>query len=398
MTEQVDLVEYGWSRPVPLTDFDLALLQTVKTWQLRAVPSTRAGWFQFQAGSHIGTVELDSVSIRVRPKIDDLRNVLMMFGAAAGIVHWKPRLSTYGHHDLVDGVAELVLRTIDNATRRGLIHGYQNQEDRLETIRGRILVTELASRPWDAWPVPCRYDEFSPDIAENRVLRAAVDVMERWGLEPELRRLVRELQARFEDVTLAPPIIEYQRIRPSPVNEHYWTALALSRQVLEGSGVALTEGSTGAVSFLVDMNLLFERWIGRELERRLWPDIGVLGQEGVLLSTDRSVDMRPDLMFTSGGKTVLVGDIKYKLTGTGMARNPDYYQLLAYTVATDLPAGILVYCQSDEAPPRTITVRNGGQRLTCYPLPLAGDWGKITAQLEVLSNTVRQLSHARAMA
>ena len=50
-----------------------------------------------------------------------------------------------------------------------------------------------------------------------------------------------------------------------------------------------------------------------------------------------------------------VADTKYKITADGYARDTDYYQILAYTRALDVPAGMLIYCQRDgDAPPRAI--------------------------------------------
>ncbi len=395
MAESVEITEYSASRPVPLTQADLALLHAIPPDRLQAVPTTQSGWFTFRTSSYVGTVHLDSVRVRINPKVDDLRNVLMMFASSAGIADWSVRTSNYASDDLVQGIAELVLRTIDQATRRGLIHGYQTREERLPTLRGRILVGELAARPWDQWPVPCRYDDFTADVPENRVLLAIVAAVRRWAIAPEIRRLATELEGRFVEV--APTdvaLLEAALIRESPLNEHYQPALALARTVLEGLGVAHSEGSLVAIAFLIDMNRLFESWIGAELSERLWSGVQVGEQEDVALSKKPSVRMNPDLVFRSRGTVVLVGDVKYKLTGSGIARNPDYYQLLAYATAMNVKQGILIYCQADEAPATTITIEHGGQRLTCHPLPLAGDWPQVSREVDRLAGTIRALAHS----
>lgn len=395
MTKTVDITEYSTSPSVPLTPTDLALLQAVPPDRLQVLPTTQTGWFTFRTSSYVGTVDLDSVRLRINPKIDELRNVLMMFASAAGIADWAERSSDYQSDDLVEGVAELVLRTIDQATRRGLIHGYQTREARLSTLRGRVLVGELAARPWDQWPVPCRYDDFTADVPENRVLLATVVAVRHWVLDPKLRRLATELEGRFVEVEgTDAALFEAELIRESPLNEHYQAALALARTVLEGLGVSHSKGSLNAVAFLVDMNRLFEGWIGAELSERLWPSVQVSEQEGVPLSKTPTVRMNPDLLFRAHGTVVLVGDVKYKLTGSGIARSPDYYQLLAYATATDVELGILIYCQADEAPARTITIENGGQRLTCHPLPLAGDWQQVSREVDRLAGTIRALARS----
>ena len=91
--------------------------------------------------------------------------------------------------------------------------------------------------------------------------------------------------------------------------------------------------------------------------------------------------MAPDLVFQRDGKPVFVADVKYKLTGSGLARTDDYYQLLAYTTAMGLGAGLLIYCRADEAPERVITVVRGGQRLHTRPVDLSGTPGDIDVAL-----------------
>lgn len=397
--EAISLTEYQTSPPVPLEPPDLMLLESVPRDRLDIVPTTDPGWFRIRASSWVGTVDLSTVRVRITPKVDDLRNVLMMFASVAGIADWSPRRADYTGADFVEGVAELVLRAIDQATRRGLIHGYRTREDRSPVLRGRLLVSQLAARPWDAWPMPCRYDEFTADNPENRVLLAAVQAIRRWTVPPETRRRGSELLTRLDEVSDAgDPWLEAGLIRESPLNEHYRPALALSAIVLAGAGVAHREGDVRATSFLVDMNQLYERWIGAELAARLAPVTRVIEQESVALSRRPSVGMHPDLIFRSNGRNVLVGDVKYKLTGTGIARNSDYYQLLAYATALRLPRGILIYCQADGAKPQSVQVVGGGQELTCYPLGLGGDWSQIRQRLDALARVVSVLGSAPAAA
>lgn len=138
------------------------------------------------------------------------------------------------------------------------------------------------------------------------------------------------------------------------------------------------------------MNKLFESWVGAELTQRLWPDVEVIEQDAVALSAKPRVTMIPDLTFRRSGSNVLVGDIKYKLTGSGLSRTDDYYQLLAYATALKLNRGVLIYCQANEAPEREITVVHGGQRLVCHPLSLAGSWPEISSSLDSLADLIRE--------
>jgi 5-methylcytosine-specific restriction enzyme subunit McrC len=199
-------------------------------------------------------------------------------------------------------------------------------------------------------------------VPENRLLKAAIQRLLRLiGIPVDTRRLLlRELTA-FEDV--ADDVVEpswLERFEFNRLNRHYEPALRLARLVLQGSSLLDKPGPRDASAFLLDMNDLFQRYLTEQLRRRL-------------LDVQERVRMRPDLVFKRGRDAVYVGDAKYKLTGSGLAHNPDFYQLLAYTTAMDLPEGVLVYCQADDdSPPRAVDVRHTGRRLFTFMIDLSG--------------------------
>lgn len=393
-SRRVALREFETSAsPVFLEPSEVALLRNLPPGRLDLSPSETPGAFFVRASSWVGAVVLPRVTFQILPKVDDLRTVLTMFTSGSGLVDWSVDPTAYRRGDLVEGVAELALRVVNGATRRGLVHGYRPAEERVPVIRGRLDVQRLAAHPWDRWPTPCRFDDFTADVSENRVLLAAVRRIARWPVGPVLRRMAGSLLQRLSGVSESPAALtEYDLIRRTPLNEHYQPALAVARLVLEGFGVTEAPGGLSAPSFLVDMNKLFERWIGDELTGRLWPALDVVQQSNVPFSLSPRVTMTPDLVLLRGGKVVFVADVKYKLTGGGLARMDDYYQLLAYTTAMSLPRGLLIYCRADAAPARVITVVGGSQRLHTHPVDLGGDPASISQTLDTLAQSVRLLA------
>lgn len=393
VTRVVTLREYETSEhPVTLDGAAVAALRRLPSGRLEISPSDEPGAFYLRGTSWVGAVVLPQLTIHILPKVKDLRTVLTMFTSGAGLIGWGTDTTSYRPSDLVDGVAELALRAINAATRRGLVHGYRATHERVPVIRGRLDVQQLAARPWDAWPVPCRFDDFTPDVAENRVLLAAVRQIARWPVGPLLRRMASELLQRFQGVGDSPaPLAECELIQLTPTNEHYQPSLALARLVLEGFGLTQAVDGLSAQTFLVDMNKLFEKWIGDELRARLWPSLEVFEQSNVPLSVSPRVTMTPDLVFRQGKTTVFVADVKYKLTGGGLARTDDYYQLLAYTTAMRLPRGLLIYCRADTAPERVIRVVGGNQRLHTHPVDLSGSPSSVTQALDALAASITRL-------
>ena len=118
---------------------------------------------------------------------------------------------------------------------------------------------------------------------------------------------------------------------------------------------------------------MFEEFVALRLRRYLSGRLIVHPQWLDRLDVEGSIRIRPDLVFESGGgEATYVADIKYKVTDDGFGREADYYQLLAYTTALELPPeGLLIYCQNDGGtPPREIKVRNRGARLRTWAIRL----------------------------
>jgi 5-methylcytosine-specific restriction enzyme subunit McrC len=137
------------------------------------------------------------------------------------------------------------------------------------------------------------------------------------------------------------------------------------------------------------MNLLFQRFVTDRLRRALRGRLQVVAEPDVRLGTKRQVAMAPDLVFARRDACVFVGDTKYKLAETGAGRSSDYYQMLAYTTALDLPAGVLIYCQSSgEAPQKEVIVRHAGQALLTYPLDLSGPTEVLEGSLVALADWI----------
>jgi 5-methylcytosine-specific restriction enzyme subunit McrC len=281
-------------------------------------------------------------------------------------------------------------RTVETTLARGVIRSYQEQRERLVALRGRIdFAASSAGRHRPAGGVP--FDDYTADIAENRYLKTAVRRALRVPRVPpeDRRRLMQQLVA-LEEVTDVPaPADDVRPDRAHPAQRHYEPALRLARLLLANLTLVDQRGGTTASSFMVDMNDLFERFVTERLRRALRGRLEVRSEPPVHLGEGRQVLMKPDLEFRRRGVPVYVGDVKYKLTADARARSGDYYQLLAYTTALDLPEGVLIYCLADGGrPERSVTVRHAGKVLHTRAVDLTGPPLAVQAEIDMLADWI----------
>ncbi|MFB7194051.1 McrC family protein [Streptomyces sp. NPDC056240] len=325
----------------------------------------RPGNWLLRAGSRVGAVRIpvpglhspgvrtrDAVTLRIVPKTP-VRRLFFLLGFSLDPARaWRQErdglVDVGAYEDVVPALAYAVERQIDRALRQGVLQGYQRVEESALVLRGRIREAEQIRRRFGRTPpIEITYDAYTPDIPENRILRAACEALLRLpGVPHDVRRRLGHQRVRLADVT---PIVHRRALpqwTPSRLNARYQPALRLSEAVLRGTSPEHRAGQLPLDGFLFDMNALFEDFVTGAL-REAVREHGLIGrlQDSHHFDTAGQVRMRPDLVVhQSDGRTpVAVIDAKYKTEKAGSYPSADLYQMLAYCTVLRLGEGHLVY-------------------------------------------------------
>ncbi len=384
MSDLIELVEYG-SKDIRLSESAARRIATVGQGALVVAHAAEPGLYSLTAQKMVGTLVVDDLRILIRPKIRP-ENLFLLLEVGLPSKAWRQESFEYTTStDLLPSIIAFFARTLANTLARGLLRSYRPEEERLIALRGRIDVASQFRQAGAPLPVACRFDEYTPDIFENRYVKAAARLAVRVrGVQAEDRRRLLQQIAALEDVSDAPlRADDLDRLPFTRLNSHYEPALRLARLLLSNLTLLDQSGDRSASSFLIDMNRLFEDFVTQRLRRALRGRLEVRSQSRAHLGVDGKVLMRPDLVFRQRGTDVYVADIKYKLTSDARARTNDYYQLLAYTTALDLPEGVLIYCLADGGRPEgMVTVRHADKLLHTLAIDLTGPPDSVDRAIE----------------
>ena len=394
MIELPTLSEYD-TGTVRLSDPQARRLEVVGGDYLTVAPHSDPGMWSVTAREYVGSLVVDDIRILIRPKIRP-ENLFLLLEVGLPEQAWRKEDFGYAtHNDLLRSLVSFFARTLETTLARGLYRSYRNRNEDLKALRGRIDFGRQLSRARLPMPVACRYGEFTADVIENRGLRAAIRLSLRVSGVPatDRRRLMRELVAMEEVSDTRVSGDDVERVHYTRLNDHYRPALGLARLVLDNLTLVDRRGATTAASFMVNMNDLFERFVTERLSRALQGRLVVEGQKDDYLDVGKKVSIRPDLRFRhpGSGSVTYVGDIKYKLTADAQGRSADYYQLLAYTTALDLPEGVLIYCRTDGGKPTgEVTVRHAGKKLHVRAVDLSGSPSEVAREIENLADWIAE--------
>ena len=227
----------------------------------------------------VGMIVAGQTRLEILPKIDDLDDgaararLVGMIAGALDVRIAEGELTELGSRetDLLEVIVRLFCARVTALARRGLPRGYVDRVDDLPFLRGRLdLGRQLTRTAIAPTLLACAYDELSPDIPLNRVIKAAVVMVARMTRSAANRRRLHELEALFEEVaTIAPDRLSTAMIILDRTQRRWAEALALARLLLERNFQTVSAGTDRGFALLFDMNTLFETFIGRNLRRAL---------------------------------------------------------------------------------------------------------------------------------
>ncbi len=367
--QRVVLAEYE-SRAVPGLTEDVA--RTLVATGAVGASRDLGGTLRLTASTKVGLVQAGDLELVVRPKVGVAR-LLWMVGHTRDPDGWRDDdVNVDPADDLGTALAVAFVNQAGRALAGGLLRGYRPVDEASPVLRGRLReADQMRARLGVAVPLEVRYDDYTADIPENRILAAATRRLLRTpGAPAPTRAALHRLQRLLADVT---PLAAGTPPPPTPatrLTRRYQPALRLARLVLANRGIDMppagNPGTVAATGFLFDMYAVYEQWLTAALRRELERHGGAVdGQRVVHLDDARKLAARPDITWWQGTRCRAVIDAKYKApTSVPME---DLYQLVTYCAALGLTDGHLVYAGGS---PTTHTIRRAGVRIHVHVVDL----------------------------
>lgn len=408
------------------TAADRALAQRLGEEQRALVEELQTG-VRVKASSWAGIIQFSEFELRIHPKLaggdEGLAHLIDFVGGldALSLLEAQPDLRLEGRN-LLDLVALLFVTATRTVIRRGLVADYRGFEEDLPVVRGRLLGDrQLLRRFGQLDRIECRFDERTEDIVENRVILAALALLAHRVRNTAVAREARRLHAMFASACAPATRHEIDRAHAEllyhRLNSHYEPAHRLAWLIFDAFGFdeLLAQGANRCFAFLIDMNVVFERfcerWITRLLLDTPWEVRAQIPCRSVLIDAHTGSSwksVRPDLLISRrrrGGASLPV-DAKYKLYDNRDLDHSDLYQLFLYAFAfapvpsseDQPPKGLIIFPASDSSGGerrrlriRRISDRQAGAEVILAALPLTRALKEMRSQEQKLVEEFRAL-------
>jgi 5-methylcytosine-specific restriction enzyme subunit McrC len=325
-----------------------------------------------EANSHVGVIPLiEGRTLIIEPKV----SIKALFAILDAI--YDPKLDFFRSEPQsytdIEGLFEFAVsifaKHVEYLIAHGILRGYRSKREDIAAIRGRLLIIEnLHHHPGQHDRHWCSFSHFTPDLPENRILRWTAFCLQHITYKD------RTLMPRLHRINLALSNVKldsesrelFERIQFHRLNERYQPVLALARLLLDHLTFSGKVGNEPFLAYLIDMDKLFERYLGFLLTRAAnqW-ELQIKEQQEIALDTAHRITIIPDIVLSKKGCNLLVIDAKYKLE----ADQKDIYQMIAYCHALGVNQAILVHPANEIAPRGKLAIKGPGNIRISYLVP-----------------------------
>lgn len=281
--------------------------------------------------SWFGTIEIGNLAVEVLPRTGmelspEARkrfdsNVELMLSALANRPYRElgsAHISTGGGR--FDALVQSFCQHVRDARRGQIVRRYRGMTGTFEFPVGSLrFPQQVLTQIRNPQQFECSWVELTQDAPENQFIKAVL-VSVRARCSATTQKGVESLLVEFETVApTAQPLDIIQRIRLDRLPRIYSDVVALGKELMEGSALGVLFGSNSGASQVVLSPVLFESYIGQEVDRlaldRGWSCLRGEGKTFLWQRQNGSGvgQLKPDIrLVDADGRTTMVIDTKWK--------------------------------------------------------------------------------------
>ena len=278
---------------------------------------SQGGEHWVKATHYAGILVLSNHVIKIKPKINNA-NFFGMLKYALKLPNIDPKkqyLATE-KYDFWEVLVDIFLGHLNILFQRNLHSDYVETEDNLNFVRGKIDFTQHILHNFDRPDkIYCRFTEFTRNVLENRLIKTTLYKLI-FGFQynifpPEMKERLNDFYRKFNfaDVISANLLQSFNLITYTQLNYRYEPILKICEFLLREQALDLEKtGSKLGFQLMVNMDTLFEQFIGNMLERKNFDILYHIPKQWPKIVKSTHV---PDFIVRKNRKDVLILDTKY---------------------------------------------------------------------------------------
>lgn len=337
---------------------------------------------EIESSSYVGIIKIGHKTIQIIPKLaraeegsseclkESLKNLLYMLSYTKKLKISEADIAslTQTNDDFYEILIHLFAKNLLEIIQNDLNKQYVTREENLNYFKGKLnLANHLRKNHINRQKFYLQYDEFCEDTLLNQIFKYTVELLIKSTKNVSNNKLLQELKIIFNDVDYHFIRIEdFSKIILTRLSQQYAPVMNLAKVFIAGSSIKMNSDKLDTFSFLFDMNVLFEEFIGEFIKKECRglndsitlqsPKRNLVEKKykGNKLAGANIFSLKPDIQIYSENnknnpRTII--DTKYKVAlkpderKCGVSQS-DLYQMYAYSKKYNCKNIVLLYPES----------------------------------------------------
>lgn len=289
---------------------------------------------------YVGVLQIGRLTIEILPKVDRYDDKPKWRDALYSIIHFTQSyravdsgeaklLLKRGH--LSDYYLFLFLKEVEDLIHRGVLKKYRQTIENLNNVKGRIVFNrDVFINHSNKAKAVCEYQVYDQDHLLNKVLVKALQIVQNSTFNLELKQKAGHLLMYFPKVgALHEKSINFSKIQFNRASSHYRPATNLAGLIINNFCPDTRNGQNHIVSFLFDMNHLYEQYVYKVLKRGLDPEKYEVHRRGKEFWNKKRIF--PDIVVRNKKtNNIVILDTKWKVPRDFLPADTDLKQIFVY--------------------------------------------------------------------
>jgi 5-methylcytosine-specific restriction enzyme subunit McrC len=306
----------------------------------------------------VGVIQVGGYTIEVLPKIDKQEGehdvwqaVLVDMLRQSGMVKTDAPTSAnlkLKSNSILELYFEMFISECEYILHRGLIKRYRKKEGNRNALKGALVFGKHISQNithMERFYV--NYTDYDVHHLINQILLKTIHLIAQCSQSIVLKSRISSLLINFPELdSISVNSTTFDRLKFDRKSEHYQQAIQIAKLLLLNFHPNITKGKEGVLALMFDMNLLWEKWVLKQLQKHQTPSFKVIGQQSLHFwkptLNGAGKTLRPDIIIESNGSKIII-DTKWKLPKDERPSDEDLKQMFAYNNRFNSKHSILLY-------------------------------------------------------
>lgn len=308
-------------------------------------------------GSYVGVIQIGGLTIEILPKADNnenadknlWQNVLLNMLKVCKKIQVESISETQlkkRYHSILDVYFELYLNEIERLIKKGLIKKYRKKQSNQNALQGKLLFAQnIQKNVVHKEHFYCEHQVYDKNHLLHQILYKGLLILKVFvndSLKDKLNRLLFEFQD-IENINIQKK--HFDKIIIARKNNNYQKAIDIAKIIILNYSPSLNYGNDNLLTLLFDMNVLWEEYIFRILQKHKTNEIEVSFQDSDKFWENKRI--RPDIVLKIKDETFVI-DTKWKIIETNNPSDDDLKQMFVYNLHWKAKKTLLLYPKTNQ--------------------------------------------------